>query len=552
MTYYNISLNNFKGLRPALGNLQAGDIGVLRGRNFRFSLRGPYSGWGNRIISKAIPDSDFPYFATFRAGDRVVACTVEGIFEQRQDLNWYKVISNTPLDWGDQYNDYPWTTAQVSENYYFSHPMFGIAKYDAYNCCWSKLDLCCEVDLNSEAKFLQMENACGSLIAGPILGITQSFNRLVVLAKDTVSWSVADDGDNLSCGIDCGGGFQSLSHVGYGQPLGVKPLPDDGFMVYTTNGMFRMDPINSRAVFRASKVLTRHNLPINPWAITTNAEDVNYFVSRAGLFRTDGKSPDIAAPEIGEYLVQDEIPNFNYLRNQHAVALFFLRDTQELFVSLIAHSTEQSAVHLYTRSLVYSEKYERASSFDQPHYFVGEVNTYEHRLTADRQGFIPYDRQIRLFDGSRFNAKRDPDNSLAVIPAPLDSFIELGPIGTPDQEYANRESELMLLKIHTGPAVGAMGDRLEAVYSGIDNWQDFSRQWSNYDLGIKVTTDGYTVDEYSFSMMKPSTAHYYMQSYSCKQNGEYHTIKLSAEQLGQYYELNRVDAELQTTTIAGH
>lgn len=223
MTHQRVVVNNIGGMKPVLGHLQDENPSVLRGRNFRWKLAGPYSGWGNRVVAEALVAS-YPYYHTVTINERAFTLTVDGVMgydcEAGRWVNYCPTTPTVPECLG-QY-DWPWSQAYVGDTYYFSHPMVGIVSYNVFTCQWVKLDMTCEVEANGE--FILLPETSGSIIDSPIWGITQANNRLIILADDTVSWSAVDNGKDLACDIDCGAGFQSLSHGMYGCPLGVEEV----------------------------------------------------------------------------------------------------------------------------------------------------------------------------------------------------------------------------------------------------------------------------------------------------------------------------------------
>ena len=571
-----------EGLLPGITHMQSPKPAVLRGRNFRWHLRGPYSGWGNSLISPPIGGVHHNMCATFRVENHTVLCCDTGIYrmDQRQCLDetnscqWEPVCEFTPHMWPDDCdNDYPWTSAYVGDSWFFSHPTVGIIEYSRCKGGWQCImDLSCAVpavggfnELAEELGFAQTTPPRFSgyetmfpatepdtqLIAGPIFAITQSANQLIVLARDTVSWSAPDQGSNLACNIHTGAGFQSLSAGRYGRPLSVKETVD-GFVTYTTNSMLQFIQTNARAgdmmslgMYRMDEISTAH-LPLNPWAIVQHDSKAHFFVAEHGMFVTDGNYPKPFELGVGQYLAELEIPRNRQHHSQHAIAMFYHAEAGEIFVSLRAPHTPVE--HVWTRSLVFNEKYTKWCSFDQPHRWIGPVNFTKERASHLSFGFIHADHAVRYFDQSRQNA--DLADDCACVPLPLDSYIEIGPIALSDGQFISRTTELQKYRLHTGPmtATEAELERM-ATLKERDAYEEHTDTWSNYHAYSASTTDGYTIVNSQWDGGMPVGMTYYSQDYRCDHAGVAHTVKLSADTVGQYYELQRVDYELFVTSI---
>lgn len=608
-TQFTEAYRKFKGYMPSIGNLQHPEPRVLRGRNFRWQVSGPYSGWGNSAISKPIPGTR--WFATFRFRDRCVACSDTGIYELASPCgDWTLIIdcpTIMPVDANPLDFDYPWTMAYVGSAYYFSHPIKGIIEYEHCNDTWRCLPLDCTPPpllafpkqpadneqanppqyipptLLTAAQLAAATNtpANPQVIAGPIFGITQANNKLIVLARDTVSWSVADQGWNLSCDIHSGAGFQSLSIAEYGRPLAVHETPD-GFNVYTTNGLINFKTVcqGSLCQFRVDKI-SDYAVPINPWAIINHDTRIQYYLSKQGLFVTDGGYPKPWEPIIGQYFAEREIPRLALLNDmqqntftgeaaftQHGIAMFYSPETGEIFISARDHrsletygeaddrladqaisSTDPRAtdnplpLNCYRRAFVFSERYGEWSSFDQPHCYIGPSNFLLDRQHHSMLGFIHANHTLHHFDCSRINAVD------CCTFTSLDSYVQLGPFEYQTERNFQQRNEVQHVRIHTGPLFAPERLTMSQTAGRPDAWRDTANVWSWYNARLASSDDGVTIVNNQWDDLWLVNSTFHAQIYSCSNSGLSHMVTLEALEPGQYYELNRIDINGLVTSL---
>lgn len=529
--------------------------------------------------------------ATFRVEDHTVLCCDTGIYRMEQGrcltdpspCEWVPLCEWTPVIWPDQCdNDYPWTSAYVGDSWFFAHPTVGIIEYSRCEGGWRcLLDLSCAVQAVTGHAALAAELGFASptpprftgyetqfpatpagtqTIAGPIFAITQSNNQLIVLARDTVSWSAPDQGRNLNCNIHSGAGFQSLSAGRYGRPLSVKETIT-GFVTYTTNSMLQFTALPARRddsnqptgitlpMYRVDEISTAH-VPLNPWAIVQHDSKAHFYVAEHGMFVTDGNYPKPFEQAVGAYLAELEIPRRGQHRSQHAVAMFYHPESGEIFVSL-RHQRDPTD-HVWTRSLVFNEKLGKWSSFDQPHRWIGPCNFSRERASHHSFGFIHEDTAVRHFDMSRQNSALPaaPAVPCDCLPLPLDSYIEIGPIRLSDGQFIARTTELQRYRLHTGPMLTTDAELTRmATLKERDPYEEGVETWSNYNCYSASTTDGHTVTNGQWDSGMPIDLTYYAQSYRCDHAGIAHTVKLSADTVGQFYELQQIDFEVFVTII---
>lgn len=513
--------------------MQDPKIGVLRGRNFRFKLSGPYSGWGNAIAADHLPVDTtlYPWVDTAMVQDQTVLLTSIGIFVW-DGCAWHNVCPNVPMIWENcEDNDYPWTKAFVGSAWYFSHPTFGIAYYSVDECKWGRCNYAtCEIEGKGRAQFVNLvDKQHGPLIADPIYGITQSDNRLIILARDTVSWSRIDDGCDLVSDMHKGIGFQNLSVNHYGQPLGVMETPK-GFNVYTSNGTTVFTKRGDEAVFRVDH-LSFSLVPINPFALTQHDSKVNYFLAKTGLYATDGGYPTLFEPFVGKWLADEAMQNRLDLQSSHSIRLSYSGESNEMFLSINRASVHDKP-YVYYHSLVFNFDYGKWASFDQPHRSIGPSNLVAHRTNIRSLGFIAEDNTVRHFDGSKVNGYME---------CGLDSFIQIGAISIAFETDNTQQLELQQFWIYSAPNTTL--DHINAAAPlQIDGYEERYKQTVNHQTRAAATPDGYSVIDRQWEECYLMKDDYRRKNYSCIVKGAAFIIEIAANQSGQFYDVQGIDA----------
>jgi hypothetical protein len=533
-----LSIPKFHGLYPAINRNQAPEVGVIRGKNFRFSMSGPYSGWGNKLVIDHLPFNakHYPHYATFDINDQTVLCSTVGIFMIDGNGHWHCVIKNdNPKIWNDNTdNEYPWTKAFVGDSWFFAHPTFGLAGYSVDKQCWYKMKFCTEI--NNQGQYTDFNHFKGITIAEPVYSITQANNRLILLAADTVSWSEIDNGYNFTADIHTGTGFQNLSINEYGKPLAVTEHMN-GFNVFTSNGLTAFISREDEASFHA-KHISRSAIPISPYAVLGLDNKSTVYLTKLGLFMqdsayvNDNTFPKEWEPIVGKWLAQTFIPRNKILINLSAIRMFYFPESQELFISMFDPRREVSQ-HTYTHSLVFNASLKEWASFDQRHTFIGPINFTTHRMNEYQLGFIA-NNSIHQFDHSTSNSGQS-----------LDSRVELGLFTVTDNVNMNLETELQEICIYSGPSESFASDRNFAKAPlASDQYAEQSEICNNYNIVVASTPDGYTVSNEQWEVPYPININFYSQNYNCNIFGKSHIIALSAEIVGQFYELSRIDLQL--------
>jgi len=549
--------NNIGGFLPTFANTQNGEVRVLNGRNFRWHYDGPFSGWGNTAVSDVFPVcDDLPYYGLFIIDDRSILATPYGIYGQNNNYQWVKEFELIPTGLDKTDADYPWTYAFVGDTHYLSHPTVGIIGYNSYTCSWKKVKLYCCIgdDGDTVAKELakvtryydyEVPKVCKENI---IYSITSAGNRLILQAKDTIGHSAIDDGHRLECDPFCGGGFVSSSMLRYGKPLGVfKTL--NGFIAFSTMGVMQARNLESLAAFQYENV-NYNEVPINPWAITSFGDGFQLvFMGKSELnLGSLNRETFVIQPfelEMGSWLAEKEFIKQQTLTNQHAVALFYSKETKELFVSLNPHVDKNRQENVYTRSLVYNVKYKKWCSFDQWHRIIGPVNGINSQLYYYTLGFFGEDKALHCYNYSDYNTycncKKD-----------LDSFIEIGLFGVQSESTTNIESKLCDFTIYVENNADLLNNELNnqlAQSEFEDNYRTKSMFKFNADVNVNSSLDGYTrIINSNFKPVEKENSidSIFSKNYSCETSGLYHSIILTACGVNQFYSLKQIMVQLQT------
>jgi hypothetical protein len=529
--------NKFLGLRPGINRMQDDEIGVLKGKNFRYSIKGLYSGWGNTTLEKSLPFdvNTYPEFATFRVEDQVILCSSVGIFKRNLG-GWECVVKNEPKIWANcEDNEYPWSAAFVGDTWFFAHPTFGLAGYSHDTCSWHKASFCTGV--KDKATYIKFKDYLGPEITEPIYSIASSNNRLILQAYDTVSWSEIDNGFVFDENIHNGTGFQNSSVNEFGRPLGVF-TSKSGFIAYSTNGIVAYTARNDEAAFTAEQKLSSDRIPVNPYTIIKLDNKLHIILTKAGLFVLDHDYPQEWEPLIGKWLSEGVLAGLQAYNDQRAgIRFFYSCDTQEFFISLsnIIGVKETAKSKVYSRSLVFHETYKQWASFDQYHRFIGDVNFQSHRTSQINLGFFGPKGQINWFDHGDSNDD-----------CPLDSFINLGIFQVKDPNDATLRSELFNFRLYGAPILTSASDRqisdeLSNNYAGLD---DITQTSGTFQVKAAGTIDGYTTPNGQFQTAIPTDVQFNSQNYSCNLTGAGYIIQLSATRVGDFYSLSRCDLEI--------
>lgn len=406
-----IRTSQIRGIIPSLARSQADqspNIRVISGQNFDFTLSGPRSAFGTCLVSNA------PYRTGSKTPKLFTVGNTSFLFDDNRvvQLNHnaveicyeFQSLFNCPLP-----SCRSWSMAYVGDTYYFSRPDVGIIQFDQFTGEWSQWTL---------------EDFKASQLHGPIFGISQSLNRLIILGKDTVSWSDIDAGKKLTPNIYSAAGFQSLSLIGYGEPLAVYGS-DNGFFTFTTNGVMHSRPTDQSNPFNHSVVSTTKTA-YNAESITQIDDDSVAYLTKTGIYLI-GKLPNNQFQDqkleqiMGDYWTNYILPCLP-TDCQPTAALFYLPDEDKLFLSI-----KETKSKSYQLSFVYNFAYEQWSTFNHEHQTIGNVQLGRPTNTTIATGYIDNSGFVHEFNHHQ-NFREEP---ITRNHLPLDSFVELSQFRLP-------------------------------------------------------------------------------------------------------------------------
>lgn len=534
---------------------------ILRSRNSRWTTNSIASGWGNRIDASIAAPSVDDLACIMPWKTHTLLFTLWGIYSHDPATTQYSLIFPlTPTIRAMKHHDYPWSHAFVGNDHFYSHPAIGIVKYDGTCDVWSIVDL--ELILTNPNGG---SNATPSIAPASrvVYGICAADNRLILLLSDTVSWSCIDFGDHLRTNNYCGSGFQSLSKQRFGHPLGVYSL-GDGFAVFTSNSIMIAAPSSDpTAAFQFPPEQAFRNTAINPFCIIPMHDETRssiIYLAKQGFqeLKSSGTRAQHVKwkPEQGNWIEEIEMKrrqDFNGVDFEQfkSVRLWHVPEEELLFVSFYAQHPEWPEYHIAKRSLVYHIELDKWSSFDQPHICIGDLYAYpsQPRETSFQFGFLhPTGMQLRNFDNSRTNAG-----------APLDSFIELGPLTFSSQlidsmSYLQRFSlhmpapNLVTRSVPASPqpdasnasfaVAHALGTTYQSTIHEFDSFSDYLKYYSLPRVRVNSSLDGEQLFEQNWCDATIAQVNGSRHNYTCNTSGLFHTISLHAEEVGEFYELN--------------
>lgn len=354
---------------PALNAEQtgkkAGQLAVHDGENFIWNLRGVQSGFG---ITETLPDRapDQAHPAVFDVANVKYYFKAGEVYKQ-SGATWQTVFTFAASQTSAKYDldVYEWSTAFVGSRHWFCHPLVNeLVFYDEFDKQWGTF---------RDEDWL-----------GPLFGITQADNRLVVLLRDIVTWSHFDRGDLFSLGWQCGSGVQSLSLVHYGQPYAVMPY-NNGWLTYTSKGIMTsrpdfsqtLDPDGRKVVAGAlvfkHAVTSHENLPLGPTAITHIDNKQNIWLSQSGFWQfAPAQGGGFGAVqlwqgEMGRFYAETVVPHLTRTGMElDAIKLQWAADLQWMFVS-----SRSSFAKQYERAHVFQLVLDRWACFNEAHVTIG-------------------------------------------------------------------------------------------------------------------------------------------------------------------------------------
>lgn len=343
-----LPVTDIEGYLPLVDPRRRNQPVIVDGANFLMDADGPVSGFGRTILTVGAFASP-AMIQSFDVSllDKAVYCTNEGIFERNAEAN--EIIPLYPFDTALS-DYYPWTTAEVGGKQYFLRRGSDLIEYDPNTDRWSAIS--------------------NATLPENIYAITQSGGRLIALAVGLYAWSAIDNAADFAPSLSTGAGFQSLSIINAtktNDPLLVLEF-QQGFIVYTKQGLVVAELVDSANPFRHD-VLSRKHAPLSPYAITQFGDYQHVFMSRQGLFQTNGQVPEIFSPLMSEYFHDREIPRLNTL-DITTVRLNYNDERQWFFISI----ADQPNSQLYNRAFVMYVPTQRWGRFSRVHRGIIDVH----------------------------------------------------------------------------------------------------------------------------------------------------------------------------------
>lgn len=366
-------LPNIKGLIPLIDRRKAAEPYVVDGQNFLMDANGPISGLGRTVISyKAI--ESLGNIQTFKISETLESFIVnnEGIF--RFDTESGETVLLYPFSVPVQ-SEFPWSMAPVGNKYYFAREGSSLIEYDIVNDLWTTLTVG---------------------IPSNIYACTESDGRLILLTDLWVYWSAIGDGTDFAPSSSTGSGAQALTKLGLSnpKPLGIKTVAD-GFLTFLSSGIMKSHSIISTNPYRHTILSKQHRL-VNPYCLTNDEDDNVIFLSKAGLYKTQGEKPTLWQPAMGEYFHSSVIPNLDVINNQNNIQIDF--DYERSWFSIWI--AESQVDYQYTKAFLLNTKIDQWGVLNTP--FTALTNFYTLPSTFEGfiYGMIDNEGSVLRFDGS--------------------------------------------------------------------------------------------------------------------------------------------------------
>ena len=465
-------------------------------------LEGPETCFASDLLTNGNADFGI-YVDLFRHNGHSIIISERGVWSVDNNCHMTSCMTFSCKETKSCANDfcYPWSHAYVGETHYYAHPAVGIVAFDTFTNEWKQLS-------RKQLGFTDL-----------IFGITAVNGSLIVLSRDTVTWSAFDEGELLIENEYQGIGSQNLHLAENGRPLGVFS-DGTGFFTFTTNGIMYSSPMSTAQVIAGesieSSAVFRHvtfdtdeftEVPLSPFVIAKVSKARIAFMSHKGIYqigRFDNNQFALKPldPVMNRWFREKLFKCFPY-ETCGRLRLFY--DGQEgwLYVS-IAKET-----YVYDEALVWEFELEEWGQFGEPHRVIGEVN-FNGNSRANT-GYIAHDNYVRRFTKSSVSEYWFGD---AFHKVSHKSFVTIGTITTIIAEGdGDFLSEVSKLVIETG---SCPVNRFKA-YLASGNGPCFYKENCNYELMYRQETR--------------NCANYY----SCSNQGLYHMVYVTALEANEYF-----------------
>lgn len=429
-----------KGLTLGQSVSQIDGLAVCAGRNFMPALAGPRSYFGAKVNS-AYPLTDGMHPATFRQNGKALYFDNTGVYmldcEGRPELIYAIERNYEERKFADFC--YPWTTAYVGESHYYSHPMVGVIEFDMFTCTWSQWQL-------KEKGFSDL-----------IFGITEANGSLIVLSRDTVTWSAFDRGSDIIEDQYDGVGSQSLHLAKFGRPSGVYS-DGQGFFTFTSNGVMYSRPMSgtqilsgesleSAAIFRHDKYSDAESapVPISAYAIAKISKGLIAYITKKGIMQVGRFANNQFAdkeldPIMSRWMREKFFECFCY-EDCDSIRLEYNPDENYLYMSVKERGCRNS--NAYQQAFVYDLELEEWGTFNRLHRFLGFMGFGDSQ--RDSWGYQDPMGYTFRFD-ARLNEHDVVINGMRTVGG-LNSYVDIGEIRLDDDSATDYFSEISDLEI---------------------------------------------------------------------------------------------------------
>jgi hypothetical protein len=570
-------VQDFYSFMPSVEPTRANAIFALSGKNFRFDSIGPYSAFGNRLLTPApIVDPAHVQGVTIptRTGDRTFTFVKNGILEWQESVGgwvWLYVTGDTTV------TPNRWTWAYLSLKIYFCHPVTGLLVYDLDS------DLC-----------LPARDVAGAIgIPDDPLAVCENNGRLVVLTPVMAAYSAQSNGIDYNPRLG-GAGFQVLTGRISGYPITITSY-SGGVLIWTNGGIMRGEFAGGSEVYRWRAL----NFGFRPWnsmCVIRIDQDTSIFLDERGLFQTRGEEPTPFAPMFNEFLIRYIKAN-NMTVGQNLRLEWDARD-RLLYVSV----SLTYANPIYEKCFVLYPSIDKWGQFNDAHYGIlpiridngpragryfsyvddsGHLRVWQETGSKEIQ---PTDSLVNLVlrvqqipvhvaDSGTSRVASSSLNAMAFypldhpgresyypwdgsVPTPpsltgLDAFVRFGLFRGSKADAADSLAEInqLVVRSTTSGLEEVQGEdwNLEPP-SGTEDWDSITghEDWGFGDMnyvnhGLKVigTIDGRTTFvEEEPSLVRFSAAGRY---FSCTVQGIWHIIEMSATEVGEGFRPKTLD-----------
>lgn len=475
-------------------------------------LEGPRSYFGAELISKSALLGRAQNPAFFAHDGTQIYIDETGVYQLSADCNYIRLFAfecfereKEPCDF-----EYPWTTAFVGDSHFYAHPRVGLIEFDTFTGEWCQ----------------HSREALG--FSDLIFGITEANGSLIVLSRDTVTWSEFDKGHGLIENEYTGAGSQSLHLAKHGRPLGVYS-DGQGWFTFTSNGAMYSRPLSSAQILSGENIeasaVFRHDrfalnsVPYGPFSITNISESLIAYLGNKGLqqvgrFDNNQFTAKTFAPEMSRWFKEKLLKcNDDYLCSGYH-RLMYSKERNWLFVSF-AHDN----FHVYDESLVYDLELEEWGSFNRKHRLIANFPRNTHSYQQDRLGYLSPLGYSFVFTEEGYH-KQSP--AFGEVLESLDSFVDIGYIRPENDEDTERYFSLEGFTIETNNCQ----NEFDAVVFSVKGECDYDAECPSCE---------------PYLHSKRNCANYYV----CSNLGVVHIIRITANNVNESFWIKLIRLNLK-------